>query len=224
MLQRFTDILLATFALILLSPLLVLISLILRFTGEGEVFYKQERVGRGATKFQLMKFATMMKDSPNIGTGTITIENDPRVLPLGSILRKTKINELPQLINVVLGDMSLIGPRPLTDETFAAYSADAQEIITKIQPGLSGLGSIVLRNEEKLLTGVNEHRSFYFEVVAPYKAELEIWYYNHRSYALYLTLVVVTVHVVIFADSKIIWKRFKDLPPLPSELSIRLEN
>lgn len=224
MLQRFTDILLATCALILLAPLLFLICLMLRFTGEGEVFYKQERVGREGTKFQLMKFATMMKDSPNIGTGTITIENDPRVLPLGNILRKTKINELPQLINVVLGDMSLIGPRPLTDETFAAYTTEAQEIITKVKPGLSGLGSIVLRNEEKLLTSANDNRAFYFDVVAPYKAELEIWYFNHRSYALYMTLIFLTVYVVIFSDTKIIWKRFKKLPPLPRELSIRLAN
>jgi len=224
MLQRFTDIFFATCALVLLSPLLFLICLVLRFTGEGEIIYKQERVGRGGTKFQLMKFATMMKDSPNIGTGTITIENDPRVLPLGGILRRTKVNELPQLINVVLGDMSLIGPRPLTDETFAAYTTEAQEIITKVRPGLSGLGSIVLRNEEKLLTGVNEHRLFYFEVVAPYKAELEIWYFNQRSYALYITLIFLTAYVVIFSDSKIIWKRFKELPPLPRELSIRLDN
>src|SRR5207237_6029984 len=86
---------------------------LLRVTGEGEVFYRQERVGRGGKRFRILKFATMLKDSPNLSGGDITVDKDPRVLPCGHFLRKTKINELPQLLNVIDGDMSIIGPRPL---------------------------------------------------------------------------------------------------------------
>ena len=95
----------------------------------------------------------MVKNSPNIGSGTITLKDDPRVLPFGKFLRKTKINELPQLINVLKGDMSFIGPRPLTNETFNYYQSSVQEKISKrkVRPGLSGIGSIFFRNEEKFI-------------------------------------------------------------------------
>ena len=105
---RFFDILFSGIALLILSPLLVPVSIILRLTGEGEVFFLQERIGKGGKKFKLFKFATMLKNSPNIGTGTVTMRNDPRVLPVGKLLRKTKINELPQLLNIFIGDMSVI--------------------------------------------------------------------------------------------------------------------
>ena len=99
--MRFIDLLLSILALLLFSPILVCIVIILSLTGEGEIFYKQERIGRNGRKFLILKFATMLKDSPNLGAGNITVKDDPRVLPFGLFLRKTKINELPQLINVV---------------------------------------------------------------------------------------------------------------------------
>ena len=102
--QRFFDILFSGFALLVLSPLLVPVMSILKLTGEGYIFYVHPRIGRDGKIFKLLKFATMLKDSPNLGTGDITINNDPRVLPFGRILRKTKINELPQLINIFIGD------------------------------------------------------------------------------------------------------------------------
>ena len=121
--DRFFDILFSGIALLLLSPLLVPIVITLRLTGEGEVFFLQERIGKGGENFKLFKFATMLKNSPNIGTGTVTMRGDPRVLPVvGTFLRKTKINELPQLLNIFFGDMSIIGPMPLTTQTFGAYS------------------------------------------------------------------------------------------------------
>ena len=110
--QRIFDIIFATIALFLLSPLLIPIIIILRFTGEGEIFFIQKRIGMNKNNIKLFKFATMLKDSPNLGSGTVTLHNDPRILPFGSWLRKTKINELPQLINILIGDMSIIGPRP----------------------------------------------------------------------------------------------------------------
>lgn len=118
---RFFDVTFAIIALIFLSPLLLATMLVLRCTGEGEVFYIQKRVGRGGTLFGIVKFATMMKNSETMASGEITIHNDPRVLPVGRFLRKYKINELPQLWNIVAGDMSVIGPRPQTPRCFAAF-------------------------------------------------------------------------------------------------------
>ena len=103
--QRFFDILFSSLAILVLSPLFIPVILILKFSGEGEVFYKQKRVGKSMKEFDLLKFATMLKDSENLGTRDITIANDPRILPFGKILRKTKINELPQLINILFGDI-----------------------------------------------------------------------------------------------------------------------
>ena len=123
----FFDILLSSLSLLVLSPLLLPILFILRCTGEGEVFFKQERIGRYGQTFKLFKFATMLKNSPNMGTGTLTIDNDPRVLPFGVFLRKSKINELPQLFNILKGDMSIIGPRPLTREGFDVYTNDIKK-------------------------------------------------------------------------------------------------
>ena len=119
--QRILDILFAVLSLLLLSPLLIPIVILLRLTGEGEILFKQQRVGRGGNFFGLYKFATMVKDSPNLGTGTVTVKDDPRVLPIGRFLRKTKINELPQLLNILLGNMSVIGPRPQTQRCFNAF-------------------------------------------------------------------------------------------------------
>ena len=127
--SRLFDIILSVFALILLIPLFAAISVLLLCTGEGKIFYKQERVGREKKLFKLLKFATMLEDSPNLPGGDITLGNDPRVLPVGRILRKTKINELPQLINILRGELSLVGPRPLTPRNFAMYNQEVQETI-----------------------------------------------------------------------------------------------
>ena len=158
---RIFDIVLSLAALIILCPILLPIALILRFTGEGEVFYVQERIGSNQRPFGLFKFATMLKNSPNIGTGTITVSNDSRVLPVGRVLRKTKINELPQLLNVLIGEMSIIGPRPLTQNHFAHYAPEAREIISSVRPGLSGVGSIVFRDEERLLSDKEDPKNYY---------------------------------------------------------------
>ena len=216
--DRFFDILFSGIALLLLSPLLVPILLILRLTGEGEIFFLQERIGRGGKKFKLYKFATMLKDSPNIGTGTVTMKGDHRVLPVGIFLRKTKINELPQLLNIFFGDMSVIGPRPLTTQTFEAYSESIQHHIKKVRPGLSGIGSIVFRDEEEIMHGVNASIDFYANVIAPYKGALEEWFVLNKSLYIYFMAIFVTVWAVLIPKTKIVWKVFKDLPVPPTEL------
>ena len=169
--QRLADFFLSFLALVLLSPLMIPIVLILKITGEGEVFYHQKRIGLKGASFYLLKFATMLKDSPNLGTGEITLVEDPRVLPFGKFLRKTKLNELPQIWNILKGEMSIVGPRPMVPNTFSKYSALAKEELSKVRPGLTGIGSIIFRDEEKYLSEENNPEAFYDEVIIPYKNE-----------------------------------------------------
>lgn len=220
--ERFFDIFFSGFAIFILSPLILIVAIILKFSGEGEIFFMQERVGKGGKIFKLFKFATMLKDSPNIGTGTITMKGDPRVLPVGKFLRKTKINELPQLLNIFYGHMSVIGPRPLTHQAFSAYSLNVQEIIKKVRPGLSGVGSIVFRGEEEIMHDASASVDFYNQIIAPYKGALENWFVRNKSLYIYFQAIFITVWVVIFPNTKIVWKVFKDLPEPPEDLKTAL--
>ena len=217
--QRLLDVLLSGLALLVLSPLLVPVAIALRLTGEGEVFFIQQRIGRGGRPFGLYKFATMLKDSPNLGTGTVTVKGDPRVLPLGRLLRKTKLNELPQLLNIFKGDMSIIGPRPQTQRCFDAFPAHSQAAIVQVRPGLSGIGSIVFRDEEELMHASAEPERFYDEVIMPYKGALEEWYVAHQGLWTYLAAIFATAWVVLFPKSDIVWKLFPGLPASPAELA-----
>jgi len=218
MLIRFFDVVLSGLALIVLSPLLIPIVLFLKFSGDGEIFFLQERVGKNRKMFKLFKFATMLKDSPSMGTGTVTMKNDPRVLPAGKFLRKTKINELPQLLNVFIGDMSLVGPRPQAPRCFDAFPVESQDIIVQVKPGLSGIGPIVFRGEEDILEGHSGTLDFYDNVIGPYKGDVEAWYVGKQSLIVYFSIILLTVWVVLFSKSDVIWKIFKDLPVPPEEL------
>ena len=218
--QRILDVIFAGLGMLFLSPLLLPIAFILKATGEGEVFYIQTRIGKNGSLFGLLKFATMLKDSPNIGSGEITIHNDPRVLPLGKFLRKSKINELPQLWNILIGDMSVVGPRPMVPNTYANYPAEAQEILNTVRPGLTGIGSIIFRDEERLLDGRDDPIGFYNENITPYKSDLEIWFVQNNSLWLYIKAIFVTAWVVIFPTSKIADRAFIGIPELPESLKI----
>ncbi len=218
--QRILDVIFAGLGMLFLSPLLLPIAFILKATGEGEVFYIQTRIGKNGSLFGLLKFATMLKDSPNIGSGEITIHNDPRVLPLGKFLRKSKINELPQLWNILIGDMSVVGPRPMVPNTYANYPAEAQEILNTVRPGLTGVGSIIFRDEERLLDGRDDPIGFYNENITPYKSDLEIWFVQNNSLWLYIKAIFVTAWVVIFPASKIADIAFSGIPRLPESLKI----
>ena len=218
MMERFFDIFFSGMALLVLSPLLIPIGLILKFSGEGEIFFLQERIGKGGQVFKLFKFATMLKDSPNIGTGTVTMKSDPRVLPVGKFLRKTKINELPQLLNIFIGNMSVIGPRPLTSQTFGSYSAQTQETVKKVRPGLSGIGSIIFRREEEIMHGASASVYFYNNVIAPYKGSLEEWFVMNKGLGIYFLAIFITAWAVVFPNTKMVWRVFRDLPEPPAEL------
>lgn len=212
--KRSLDILVSFIALIFLLPIFIPVIIILKFSAEGEVFYFQQRHGLHNSKFKIWKFATMLKDSMNMGTGSITLQNDFRVTTMGKILRKTKINELPQIINILKGDISLVGPRPLVTKTFEAYSPYIKEKIYDIKPGLTGIGSIVFRDEEKIISQISDDdpHIFYKRVIAPYKGELEMWYQLNRSFSLDLKLIFITAWVILFPKSRIYEKWFKDLP------------
>jgi len=216
--RRFFDIVLSFLALVVLAPLLFPVVLILRLTGEGEVFYIQVRAGRGGNSFGLYKFATMLKDSPNIGAGEITVRGDPRVLPFGKFLRKTKLNELPQLWNIFIGDMSVVGPRPMVINTYAYYSEEARQKLNTIRPGLTGIGSIVFRNEERYLADREDPMEFYREHIIPYKSDLEFWFVDNNTFWLYIKIIYVTAWVVAFPSSNIVDKAFDGIPSLPDSL------
>lgn len=218
LMQRLLDTLLSALALVALSPLLLPIMLVLRFTGEREVFYTQTRIGRGGKHFGILKFATMLRDSPNIGAGEITLVNDPRILPFGQFLRKTKLNELPQLLNILLGDLSLVGPRPMVPITFAEYPEDAREDIESVLPGLTGVGSIIFRDEERFLAGRENPHAFYRQVIIPYKAALEQWYVRRRNLRTYLEVIGLTAWVVLFPNSRMPRRVWPSLPKPPEEL------
>ena len=208
--QRILDIVFSGAAILALSPLLLTTILALRFTGEGEIFFRQARVGQNKKSFGLMKFATMMKNSENLGAGTVTLKDDFRVLPLGKVLRKTKINELPQLFNIFMGHMSVIGPRPLHQKQFSFYSEKDQDLISSVKPGLSGVGSIIFRDEEKILQESSDPDATYKQLITPKKAALEIWYVNNKSIVLYFRLILLTIIAVII-PSLDMNKFFKDI-------------
>jgi lipopolysaccharide/colanic/teichoic acid biosynthesis glycosyltransferase len=217
--QRFFDIIFSSVAIVLFSPFLIPVMILLKFTGEGEIFYVQQRVGKNGKMFGLFKFATMLKNSPATGTGTVTVKDDPRVLPMGKFLRKTKINELPQLFNIFLGNMSVIGPRPQTERCFLAFPQDSQEAIMQVKPGLSGIGSVVFRDEESILDNPKIDRlAFYDSIIAPYKGNLEQWYVKHQGLYTYFMLIGLTIWAVLFSKSKAYFNVFGDLPTPPKDL------
>jgi len=219
-LKRIIDFILSLLALIILAPLLIPICIILLFTGEHEVFYRQKRVGYKNSRFQIWKFATMMKNSSKLGTGSLTIRNDPRVLPFGKLLRKTKINEIPQIINVLIGNMSIVGPRPQMEVDFFKFPEHVQILIYNSNPGITGIGSIIFRDEEKWISDYEgDKHEFYKNHIAPYKGELEIWYQNHLSFYTDVILIFLTAYVLFTPKNNLIYKIFKDLPERPKELS-----
>jgi len=221
---RGLDLLFSLAALLVLSPLLLFVAISLRFSGEGEVFYRQVRIGKGGREFNLLKFATMMKNSPAMGSGELTLPNDPRVLPLGRVLRKTKLNELPQLLNIVAGDLSLIGPRPQTLGYYNCYRPIDRAWIDTVRPGLSGVGSILFRDEETLLSKVTDPIAFDDHFITPYKGQVEHWFAVNQSVSLYFELIFTTVLVVLMPSAGMHRRLLRRVPPPPAELSKLLES
>lgn len=215
--KRFFDIVFSLLALLLLSPLLIPIVIGLLLTGEGEVFYFQRRVGYKNRLFDIYKFATMLKDSVNMKGGAITMKKDPRITPMGGFLRKTKINELPQLLNVLFGHMSFVGPRPvMKEQSFDHYPPDVQAVIFNVPPGITGIGSVVFRDEEQLITDAKAQGIdpfvFYTQQIYPYKGELEKWYQANQSFWVDFKILFLTAWHIVFPNSDLAFRFFPELP------------
>lgn len=218
--KRLIDIILSFIGLVILSPLLIPVCIGLLLTGEHYIFYFQKRIGYKNKPFNIWKFATMLKNSPNLPGGLHTLRKDPRLMPLGGFLRKTKINELPQLINILIGDMSIVGPRPLVDKTFSPYPDIVKANIYNVKPGLTGIGSIVFRDEERLLSETNlAPQEFYKAHIAPFKGALEIWYQQNLSLYTDIMLIFLTAWVILFPQSNLVYRIFKNLPDRPAVLT-----
>jgi len=211
--KRFFDILFSLIALVILSPVLIPIIILLKLTGEHEVFYLQKRIGYRNREFFIWKFATMLKNSPNMGSGDVTTRNDPRVTAVGRFLRISKINELPQLINILKGDMSFVGPRPLVRAGFERYSPELQARVYQVKPGLTGIGSIVFRDEELIITqsSLPPHEC-YRQVILPYKGAVEMWYQQHYSFYTDVMVLFLTAWYIVFSKSNLVHKVFPSLP------------
>lgn len=215
---RVLDIFFVLIGLLLLAPGLFIVAVILRCSGEGEVIYKQKRLGKGQHDFHVYKFATMIKDSPSLGTGELTQFDDPRVLPVGKFLRKTKINELPQLFNVLIGDMTLVGPRPQTHRFFALFSCEARQEVSSVRPGVTGIASLIFRDEERLFRLCSDPVWLDDEVLTPFKGQLEIWFVKNKSVGLYFKILTLTFVSILFPNLTEPHKFFKGLPELPAEI------
>jgi len=214
--KRFFDFLASLVALLILSPLLIPIVIGLKLTGEGYIWYFQERVGHKNKLFDIWKFATMLKDSPNMAGGIITTTKDPRITPMGGFLRKSKINELPQLINILRGDMSVVGPRPVMQKSFNAYPEDVKTVIYNVPPGLTGIGSIIFRDEEELISQIKDRGEdawdFYKNKIYPFKGKVEQWYQKHQSFIVDLKIIFLTAWVIFFPKSELVYAWFPSLP------------
>lgn len=217
MAKRAFDIAAVTLALLFLGIPMIVVAVLLRCTGEHEVFYRQERIGRGGIPFMILKFATMLKNSAAMSGGDITVKHDPRILPMGVFLRKSKINELPQLLNILMGDMSIIGYRPLTPRVAALFPPGYWPQLARVRPGLSGIGSIVFRDEEAILGEAQDRQHVYATVIVPYKAALELWYAKNQSFGLDCKLIALTVLAVVRPDMNAA-SYLKGLPEPPPPL------
>lgn len=217
--KRILDLIIAGGTFLIFLPIFIPLVIILKLTGEGEIFYFQKRIGYKNQYFDIWKFATMLKNSMSMGSGSITLRDDPRVTPAGKYLRKTKLNEFPQVINVLKGDLSIVGPRPLVDRTFNAYPESLRHKVYNAKPGITGIGSIVFRDEEKLISNAKEDpHTFYEKVIAPYKGALEMWYQDNASLWTDIKLIFLTAWVILFPDSNLPYTSLKGLPEVPENL------
>ncbi len=211
--KRFFDVLCSLLAILVLLPFMLPIIILLLLTGEHYVFYRQQRVGYKNKIFRIWKFATMLKNSPNIGTGEITLRKDPRLLPLGNFLRMSKINELPQLINILTGEMSVVGPRPLMPVSFKRYTPQVQEVIYNSKPGLTGIASLIFRDEEALVSNSSlPPAEFYDTFIFPYKGELELWYLINMSFITDVKIIFLTAWSIVSPKNELAKKFFPELP------------
>ena len=190
MIKRLSDFLSALIGLIILFPLFLITSLIIKFTSPGPIFHRGKRVGLNGKLFNLYKFRTMIVNAADIGPG-ITAQNDPRITGVGRFLRRTKIDELPQLINVLTGDMSLVGPRPEDPRYVTQYTPEQRKIL-RVRPGITSPASLTHRYEERMLSGPDWENEYRFKIL-PTKLAIDLDYFSKRTWLSDLSLIARTI-------------------------------
>jgi len=192
---RSFDVLAASIGLVLLAPAFALIALVIRSTSPGPAFFRQVRIGREARPFRIYKFRTMRVDAESVG-GQLTVGADPRVTPFGAFLRRHKIDELPQLINVVRGDMGLVGPRPEVPRYVAHYD-ERQRRVLKVRPGITDPASVAFKDENAMLVASADPETTYLTELMPAKLEMNLAYLERRTLWTDLTVILQTVRRIV---------------------------
>jgi len=190
-LKRVFDFAAVCFALPLICPVMAIIAFLIRATSNGHIFFRQDRVGLHQKIFRVYKFRTMVRGAEEMGT-SVTTRKDPRITPIGRILRKLKLDELPQVINVFTGDMSLVGPRPDVPEIVENYTTEMRQIF-KIRPGITSVATLHLRDEESILADVDEPDTFYEDILVPLKVKLAMEHVDRNSFTFDLKILCQTV-------------------------------
>jgi len=193
--KRFFDITASFIGLLLLMPFFLLISLWVKLDSSGGVFFRQVRVGRFGIPFKIHKFRTMCVEAE--GSGRLTVGDDMRITRSGKFLRKFKLDELPQLIDVLLGDMSLVGPRPEVKEFIAEYTADVAEKVLSVRPGITDLASIEMVDENEILGQYKNPRQAYIDIILPIKQKHYVEYVESQSFWLDLKIILLTIKKIL---------------------------
>ena len=193
--KRLFDLLFSSIGLLLLQPLFVITAIMIKVDSSGPILFRQERMGRNFRRFKIYKFRTMVVDAEKEGL-RITAGGDRRVTKVGKMLRKFKIDELPQLFNVLKGDMSLVGPRPEVEEYVTLYEEDYREIL-KWRPGITDVSSIIFREEEAVLKNQTDPEEYYKKILLPEKIRLAKEYMVKSSFSYDLKLVLNTLHRIL---------------------------
>ena len=194
MLKRFFDLILSFIGLLIIVPILFLITILIKISSSGPVFYKQVRVGKNNKDFKIFKFRTMHVNAHKKGLLTVG-GRDPRVTSIGYYLRKFKLDELPQLINVFIGDMSFVGPRPEVRQFVNLYS-EIQMKVLNVKPGITDLASIEFRNENEILSKEEDPNQYYIDYIMPKKLEINLKYINQRNLLKDFVVIIKTIKVI----------------------------
>ena len=194
--KRFFDLIMSSIGLIVLLPLFVIIAILIRINSRGEIFFRQTRVGLHGKEFKIHKFRTMITNAEQIGE-KITIGNDNRITKIGSILRKTKLDELPQLIDVFYGKMSLVGPRPEVPEYVKLYPNEIKQIIFSIRPGITDYASIMMIDENIILSKSHNPKQCYIEEIMPQKLKYAVEYVKTRNFIIDIKIIFLTFGKII---------------------------
>ena len=199
--KRFFDIVVSLLGILITSPILLVVSVLIKLTSKGPVFYKQERIGKDEKPFFILKFRTMVVNADQQGL-KITVGGDKRITGVGKFLRKSKLDELPQLFNVFAGQMSLVGPRPEVAEYVSLYNEEQRKVLS-VRPGITDYASVCFRNENEILAEAENPQKEYIEHIMPLKLRYNAKYIEEMSVWTDLKLIFLTLYVILGGEVKI---------------------